>query len=128
MGETLDRPDLPTVRIEPRIGASKVILAGQDISALLSRVTVDLEAKQVPQVFFELSGMVLPEAIECQAVVHVTQVVQEDPAEAMLRFLENIDPDELDRCILESTGGLGEAQTYGVICLDVLRNWASGVH
>jgi hypothetical protein len=117
---------LPTVKIEPGFGQSTIILDGQDVSNLLSRVTVDLAPKQAPQVFLELATTVLPEAIECQAVVRIVQIVAEEPAKAMLKFLENIDADELDRCILESMGGLGEAQTYGTVCLDVLRGWANG--
>lgn len=114
------------VKIIPGIGKSEVYLDGQDVSALLARATIDLAGGQLPKVFLELTPVALPEQIECDAVVFVTKEIKEDPADAMLTFLSNIDPDELDRCILEQMGGLGEAQTYGTVCLEVFRKWASG--
>lgn len=113
------------VTIEPGFGTAKVVVAGQDVSNLVSRVSFDQQAGKLPEVFLELDPRARPDAIQCDAVVNVVREVKQDPAEATLLFLENVDPTELDRCILEAME-LGGPNTYGEACLAVFKAWARG--
>lgn len=113
------------MKIIPGFGQATVLVDGHDVSNHVTRVSFDQRGGQLPEVFLELSPRSKPDDIECEAVVHVVREVPEDAAAATARFLEAIDADELDRCVL-ATMELDGPQTYGAACLEVMRAWARG--
>lgn len=124
MDEPLVAPPTARFKLTPGVGESTVILDGQNISNLLKRVTVDIKGGAFPAVFLELATQVPIDAIECDAVITVTQTVEQDPGIAVLEFFALLDPEELDREVLESFE-LGGPKSYGAAAFEVIKRWAS---
>jgi hypothetical protein len=111
--------------VRPGAGRHQLLVGGQDVTRLVSRATVDVRAGDLPQVYLELARSASVEDFEGEGIVHTVREVPEDPAAACLRFLEPIDPEELDKAVLSSME-MGGPQTYGEACLAVMRAWARG--
>jgi hypothetical protein len=116
---------LPVRYVQESAIQGRVEVAGHDVSAQVSRVSIDHRAGQLPQVFLELRPGLDAGAIEVEGVVHVTREVRQDPMDAALAFLEPVDPAELERCALAAME-MGGPQTFGQAALEVLRGWARG--
>lgn len=101
-----------------------VDVAGVDLTKLasISRVSVDMRVADVPKVYVEVlsSGVV-----EGEGLIHITQPAAEPPdqREAVVEFLSNVDPEQLEREMLDEFGGLSDATT-GTAVLEVLKRWA----
>lgn len=115
-----------TVRYSPA-GVVQAVLEvdGKDLSAVVSRVSIDHAAGSAPSVYLELKKGVPVEDVLLKGMVHVKETVHEDPADACLRFLEPIDPGELERSAMAALE-LGGPTTFGEAVLAVLRGWARG--
>ena len=134
-GSSTPTPETPETPPQPRIlpvtyRQSSAITAtinvdGTDLTNSISRITIDHHGGKLPQIFLELARGKPIEEITVEGIVHVIREVKEDPADACLRFLEPIDPAELDRCVLEAME-LGGPKQYGEAALHVLRGWARG--
>ena len=67
---------------------AKVEIAGHDLTKILTRISFDHSGNQLPKVYLELKPtMKLPEVL-VDAVVYLRETILEDPADAMLRFIE----------------------------------------
>lgn len=115
--------DTVPVKIIPRGPESEVIVGGQDVSALLSRVSFDHRGGQFPQVFLELRTGVPVEALECEAIVRVAD--PEPAPQAIADWLAGLDPAELERESLEAME-MGGPQRFGEAAMLVLGRWARG--
>lgn len=104
---------------------AKLTLAGQPVENLVSRVSVDHVAGGLPTVFLELRPGIGPGQLGGIGHIVVRETIEEDPADAMLRFLEPIDPGELEKACLAAME-LGGPETFGEAALSVLRGWARG--
>jgi hypothetical protein len=100
------------------------VLLGENLITDASRVTVDCEPGSPPKVFLEFEDRAV-EDLQFDAVVHVVREVPADPLKIMSDFLENIDPGELDRCVLEAMD-MGSPQQFGAVALEILKGWARG--
>lgn len=118
-------PDPVSVKYEPQGVKARVEVEGQDLSDLVSRVSIDHAAGDAPVVYLQLKPGTDVSAIDVEAFVHVKEVVQEDPADATLRFLEPIDAGEFERACLQAME-LGGPATFGEAALAVLRGYARG--
>lgn len=100
---------------------NRVIVDGQDISSQITRVTIDAQGHDVPKVFVEMigEGRIVGEGI-------ITQVLDLDPREAVLEFLNNIDAGALEGAALERCGGFGSDETTGQAFINALIEMASG--
>lgn len=117
-----------TVRYTNDGARGTVEVAGHDISKTVSRFTFDHNTKgdlPFPQVFLELRQGVALEPIVAEAVVFVRETVLEDPADAMLRFIEPLDPSEFEKACLAAMD-MGGPSTFGEAALHVLRGYAGG--
>jgi len=104
---------------------AKVEVDGFDLTGGVSRLTIDHRAGDAPLVFLELKRGAVLDPVLVDAVVHIREVVEEDPADAMLRFLEPLDPAEFETACLKVLE-LGGAQTFGQAAIDVLKGYADG--
>ena len=115
-----------TVRYAPSGIRATLEVGGKDVTNYVTRMTIDHSALALPKVYLELSPKAELDEVLTEAMVHIREVVQEDPADAMLRFIEPLDPGEFERACLELME-LGGPQTFGAAALAVLRAYAGGV-
>lgn len=113
------------IKYEPNGVTATLEVEGVDMTSLVRRITIDHVAREAPLVFLELKKGVELDPVIAEAVVHIREVVQEDPADATLRFLEPLDPGEFEKAILAAME-LGGPQTFGEAALLVLRGYAGG--
>jgi hypothetical protein len=101
----------------------KVFLNDQPVEQHLSRVTVDIKAGEPPQMYLELRRRA-ESVFDGEAYPVIVREVPADPQAEVLSFLRALDPEELDKALLEQFGGLSGDTTTGQACLNVLRAWA----
>lgn len=106
----VDTSDLTDPRIE---------IEGVDVTAMISRFTVDVRAGQIPVAYVE--GVALSEV---EGLANVIQVG--DDREAVIAWLKNVDTDRLESEALEAVGLEGSAATVGEAIVKKLMEWASG--
>lgn len=98
-----------------------VEVAGQSVGHLLRRVSVDLRPDQLPTLYMEAN---VEGSIDAEGLIVELIPCGHDPNEDVTRFLEAIDPDLLEKVVLNrAEWGAGNAMQ---ITLDVLREWANG--
>jgi len=120
-----DKPETQPVAIAWRNPyKAPTVQLGENLITDASRVTVDCQPGGPPKVFLEFGDRAV-EDLQFDGVVHVVREVAADPLLVVDAFLENIDPSELQRAVLESME-LGGPETFGEAALQVLRKWARG--
>lgn len=113
------------VKYEPSGMRAAVEVGGIDMTKDISRLTIDHRVADAPLVFLELKKGIELDPVLVDAVVHIREVVEEDPADAALRFLEPLDPQEFERACLAAME-LGGPSTFGEAALFVLKGYAGG--
>jgi hypothetical protein len=116
----LDKAGVKPFRLELDNPAQpRIHVGGEDVTRVVNRATLDIQPGQLPVLYLECdSDTVIGEAV----VRTVTGV--EDAQEAILGFLDAIDPAELEAKALESVG-MGSGNGTELI-LEQLRGWARG--
>lgn len=109
----------------PVVGGCEITIGGVDVSSAIKRFSLDHGVDDLPKVFLELGPRGVPEGIDVDAIVHVREVVQEDPADACRRFLEPLDPAEFEKACLAAMEAGGPA-TFGEAALAVLKAYTEG--
>lgn len=99
------------------------VLLGEKLITEATRVTVDCQTGAAPKIFLELDEPV--EDLQFEGVVHVVREVAADPIELMTGFLDDLDPGELNRAVLQLMEIEG-IETFGEAALKVLGRWARG--
>lgn len=98
-----------------------VKINGQEVPGIQGiHVSREPGAVVVPRVFLEVSGEVV---LDTEAVVEAGQRV--DFSRAVEKWLGDLDPEKLERAMLDSIGDVG-AETTGQACLTILSAWARG--
>lgn len=102
----------------PVVGSPEVTVGGVPVPDVCS-VAVKAEAGEATKLYLTLNG---DGTITGDGIVHV---VRDAPHGAVVDWLSQVDPDELEKAALDRMGGLGGGTT-GEAVLDVLRGWAGG--
>lgn len=123
--QSLEAPPAVPIRWAPSGTRGELEINGVDISKEVSRISVDHRAGDFPRVFLELKPGGTLDPVVADASVFIREVVQEDPADAMLRFIEPLDPSEFEKACLASME-MGGPATFGEAALAVLRSYARG--
>lgn len=107
---------------------SKIEIDGQDISGSVTRVTLDMEAREVPKMYLELNALERAPILLDEAIVHVvTPAAEVNVGEVVLAWLDNIDAAVLDRLVLDE-GDLTQPPGEGFLAAltTLAKNWAHG--
>lgn len=99
---------LAQVTISATPGGGKVVVDGVDLSGVVQAVQLNGAAHQVPQVILQLMA-----TADVSALADVVAVRQQDvDGEAIAGFLSAIDPEQLEKDVLEGMGLLqGDGET-----------------
>ena len=113
-----------SIRYAANGSQAEIELDGLPIQRVVTRFSIDHKAAEVPTVYLELDPTAI-QPIEVEALVRVLQPMPVDLLAAVREFLEPIDPDTLEQCVLAAME-LGGVSTFGAGVLHVLRGWANG--
>lgn len=111
--------------------APTVLLGGDDqtprhLITEATRVTVDCEAGTPPKIYLEFANQPSVEDLDLEGVVYVTREIPADPLLAVQEFLDALDPDEMNKAVLELMEFSLEEESFASAALKVLRGWARG--
>lgn len=111
-------------RVFPNGDTARVVLDGEDISTAVYAYSITQAASERPVVTLAMTSSIDVEEFVAQGAL-VRVEIPEDPAQAMLRFIEPLDPNEFEQACL-AVMEPGGPQTFGEAALAVLRSYASG--
>ena len=110
------------VKITARPGQSRVEVGGVDVTGMISGVSMEHHALGLVPVV-TLFQQTTHGEIEVEGVVQVSR--SQDLSSEMESWLGDLDPEELEKAMLDRIGEAGYEST-GASCLTVLRAWARG--
>lgn len=112
--------DLATWKISGNVGRVDVEVNGDDISGQVRRVAVLLDRDRIPSLQLELEGAGTLEGTGIVKVILDDEQAEVPLGQAVLRFIESVDPVELEQQIMQ--GGMGDG--VATACLRALRGMA----
>ena len=101
---------------------ARIVVNGEDVSDRCSRVAVESAAGEVTRVYLTSFA---EGRIQGEGVVEVRIPADVDQREAVLEFLDNLDPSVIEQEVLASMGGLDGGST-GEAFLTVLKGYVRG--